>query len=682
MGKQFFWGMINFLKRFFGSIGGFLFKPGMREDGKWMNPRYLKRGPIIAAIAGFAMLFVYKNFIAPEGAVQGFNNFEKEITIKHGQGGVANINEIAEMDEMEMLRLREQQALEAAGLAEPGNPGGVTIDPATGLPVASSVLTPERCQILIDRVVAGEKLEGQDQKDLMECLNQNITGLSDLQKRAIEALADPDGKLTDKEKELLRQVANGDITSDDDPRLKLAEALLGDDPLKKKAARMLINNDDLTDKEREKLMKFLGDELTPEEIEELKNGLLRKPIQGVANSAGLPGEEGYSPDPDGEEKRFSDSAGDSGKSATEQLKELAQEISRADQQIKSLEEELEQGEPEFKRILQKMADGEELSEEEKRFFEEYQAKKEKLKRLKEEQKKRKERFAELSEKAKRELLESQALVKSTLAPGETLAADSYLECSELEKIVTKKTVKKPKKRSKRTVAKKPGIRPDLLRLYEKLNGRDMLADLSPVDPTQLEKAQLSASSFYIQQAQVDRSLKLPPTLKIAALLEDPIWVSEGSSGNPVNIRIVQDIKDPLTNETIITKHSLAAGTLGSFDPDAENIPVDISQVVVGNETRDISFRVIIPGKVKHTRGEQLGALMLTEFASGVAEFFRSQAEREFSDAEILSNALAGSGAGAATRAGERITEFLAQDLRNVKRIFYAPPGIPLVLYPR
>jgi len=415
MGKQIFWGFINFLKKFFGSIANFFIKPGMREDGKFLNPKAMKKGPLIAIVVGMAMLFIYKNFIAPEAAMQMHNNFEKEITVKHGQGGVANINEIAELNELEMLRLREQEALEQAGLSGGGFGGSgdrVVIDPVTGEPISVGPLTPDRCQILIDRVVAGEELQGQEKTDLMECLSQNITGLSDLQKKAIEALMDPNSDLTDAERKLLQEVASGKITNDDDPRLDMARGLLSDDPLKKKAARMLINNPDLTPEERDKLLSFLRDELSPEEVEELKKGLLQKPVYGVDSGV-------------------SESSPDiQNVSTTEELRGLADEIARADKEIKDLEAEIASEEARFKELLDKMARGEELTPEEQRFFDAHRAKKARLKKLKEEQQRRKDRFAELSEKAKRELLESQALVKSTLGPGEFLESDSKLGVSQ------------------------------------------------------------------------------------------------------------------------------------------------------------------------------------------------------------------------------------------------------------
>jgi len=645
--KKFFFAIIKFLSGSWGKFSKLIFGGGFRDDGKWMKPKIVLKVIIGLPLIILLTVVFIRYVINPDGTYDHLSRFDKESEIEYNKGGIAAISDLNDEGRMD-LEYREEEENSTAS-------SNYISDALKSIP------SRDRCQTLLNRASKGIVLSAIEKEELQKCLDNNILGLTADQKKALEMLMDPNADLTDAERALLRDFVSGELTSQD--AIDLVNALIGDDELKKRIARSIINNPNMTDEEKARLMELLRKEnLTEEDLAEIERLLEKYP--GRVDAKSEASEEGLSSD-------------------LKELKGLEKEITEIDAEISQLEKELEQDRDRYEEILRKQLNGEELSAEELAFMENYLEKQRRLKALKAKRKMLLAKYAALSEKIKQELITSNLKLKKTLS-GSYIETDSFLNCADIESIVTKEVEKRVdamastnKKRRVRKQRRK--LTPEEMRILGLENDNEPKMQIIAMDD---QTPELKADSFFILEQQDSKGLKLPPSLKIKAVLEDNILVSSAQPVMPVNIRILQDIRDPMTNDLVITKNSIASGVTQAFDENTGSITVQINAVTNGYKVEDISLTVLVPGKSKSTRGKILTEAIITEVAASASQFLRTQAQNELQDATTLVAAISAGGANATSGVAETIAQFLAEDLKNAPAIFFSPKGVRLILRTR
>ncbi|MCP4914460.1 MAG: hypothetical protein GY909_15200 [Oligoflexia bacterium] len=629
--------MIKYVGGFFDKIVKFLLSPFKREDGKYGMPKNILKAIFLSVFLLFGSLYIYDKYVSDD-VLEFKNSWDKSVEI--GYGNSEYIDDVAGRESSGFYENDEENL-------------NKSFDDYMSSVSEDSVPSFDVCKNLIARASKGEKLEGDLKRKLDLCLEHNVTGLSDLQRKALDTLINDPDSLTEAEKKLLQDFVDGKINDDD--VVAQIDALLGDDPIKRKIAKQLINNPNLTEEERKRLQDLLKKkDLTPEDIAF---------VEDMVKKYG-----DFEPKSDDEELNQNESD-------LSKARSLAKEIQKIDEEIKDLEDELERDKEEYNRILDKERKGLPLSDKERAFLKNYLAKKDRLSELKKKREKLLKKYAQIQQKIAKDLATSNMLVKSSLGPGEYVELGNVIECSGIPKITKRK---KRFKKVKRPVKKLRKLTPDEIEFLG-LGATDPNRRIARVNTEQI---QLKADSFYFHQEKKEQLLKLPPNIKINAVAMERILLSDGQSGKRVSFRILEDIKDVLTNDIIFHKNSIASGLTQPFDSATQTVLVSIDSITTGPITKNVGLTIEVPGKVKHTRGEQIQEVFITELMSSAAQYFRDQAENETTDTTLLADAITKSTTEAGAGALEKVGQFLANDLRNVKSVFYTPSDIRLVIISR
>lgn len=503
-------------------------------------------------------------------------------------------------------------------------------------PVYEKVLTAKTCDKLIKMASTGKLLTKEQKEDLEKCIEENISGLSEKQIKALKMLLDPNSDLTDKERALLAQFVNGEITDDDDPRLTLIDGLMSEDPNKRRAARLLINNDDLTDEERDRLLKFLKGEIGLDEVKDI----LKKKIKGVEDKQQV------------------------GQPQTNQgIKGVIDSINDLATKRKAVNKFIDDNRKRYNDIQKRISEGKEVSDEDLNFLDKYNA------ALKE-----KARLDKLL-KSKKGLL---ARIQNDYNKSFMNAA-KLLDLSNVEgiKIITHKP-KKPKKSKSFSASLTP---------YElrKLGLEDGNYDkFKAIDASSFEVAE---ASTVVMATSESPNLELPSGLKLAAYTANAVYMKGGDSEYRLEVILLEDIYDYTTKKRLLPKGALLVGKVSTFDERTEIASATIEKAIVDGKSIPVKFIVThnsgvpgIPGEVLSNRAEKLTAAVLTDTVTKFAESFVERAESQ-TDLESATFAEIGQllGIQGAASTASAIADYLAKDLEDTPAIFLSPPRTRLIL---
>lgn len=620
------------------------------DSGKILDPKKLKT-IVIGVIVSFVVAMMVIALTSNDKATRdGLDRFQKEITPKFAISNVAT----KKLDTGKDLEVKiEEDYL--------GSQDDTLFPP-----------TQEECEDLIKKAEKSPLVNEFERKRLEDCLDNNIIPLTDKQKEALRLLSDPNSNLSPEARKLLQDFINGKI-DENDPRMKLIDALTSGDLNKIKAADKILGGN-LTDEEKKILEEFLDGKRSLEEIESLlsddpealrnfrKNRLLEEEVKG--------------------------------KDKTDKLKNLKDRISARQEQINTKKGQLDDLRKELAKrdVFKKLQDGTPLTDEEKELFDRYNNIEKELKSIEKDQKEDAQLYEQLYESLKKDLLNAGMNV-----PNADSSIIKILESPKYRKNLSKKAEKYYDSKGRE-------ISPSEYKLL--MEAKKRLAELAKkeaegsfdsnltynIDAAKLLKdAKQNASNLIVWQKAPVKNFNLPYDLKVPVVLESDIFVSSTDSSNRrVLLRLLDNIYSPETNEILFSKGSRVVGLTQGFDVNTRLMQVSITKLIQGNKQIDIGFivadasgKVGIPGGVRDTRGKKITAAVLTEFAAGVVDFFANfgQQQQILNGTATFQGAATNAAFSGASAGLSRISESLVQDLQNAPSLFYAPKGMKLIIQP-
>tara|TARA_Y100000034_G_scaffold135464_2_gene207490 strand:+ start:3557 stop:5578 length:2022 start_codon:yes stop_codon:yes gene_type:complete len=668
---------INFILKYFGKIkkkfDKFLadkFKGGMDENGKlaWIDSRNIKK-LLIVGVASFIILLMMVKMINQRSSLTGgAENYKQEqeenlgLSTYEKKDGI-NLSE----DNLDLLNVSSDDY--ARDYSD------------SGINVTGDSLDFNTCLELLNKVKKGDTLTPEEEQDMKDCIAQNKIDLSDEERRIVEQLLD--GDLTEAERQLLTDFLNGDLSADE---MELARALMSGDPERVAKAKAAIALRESNPAAYNALMKdLLGQELTDAE-----RALIAQALQQTGN----------------------DNQNVEVVSEQEQLNNLLDDIIKREKEIQDLETEVAEKQLRASNALAKAARGEKLTPEETQLIKDFESAKSRLDALKAKQEEDRIAFDERRNKMLQSLLEMDKTLTRVLPSG--IRGDfSEINCEEIKPLAYKPIKKKVKyvRKNKYYDADGNPISPDQLRLIrlmkkEKAEEEEKVASLK--DPTNdsffddmgkspsiggtggagSSSDSFSADKLVFYEENADSEFKLTPDMPIPAMIMSEIKVSDKENKKRVRIKVLTDIINPRTGEVYIGKNSLAIAETGSFSTETGVMDLAVSKIYYGN--REISISATIgsgdgsyglKGQVHSSDGKYLAGLFITSFASGALSALSQQYIQPFLDSSSFQEQMQGAALQGGSEVANRIAEDYATKLQNAGNIFYAPKGLPILIYP-
>ena len=544
------------------------------------------------------------------------------------------------------------------------------------------------CSGYHDKVKSGIKLSSAEHLAYTECLNEGlIQGLTEDQRKAFMAISDPNSTMTDAERQLLTKMANGELDPNSD-EYKIAKGLMSDDPLARDVARRLLDPN-LSNEERKALMGFL-DGTVPREVAE---GLLSKDpnVRAAAlRAAGLLAN-GASPEEaqkamDDLKVKLAEEKMAQGKDLTDSevdslaksQESVGKDIAKTKGDVADKESFLKGLNFAFDKAIAKQGRGESLSPEEESLVASFKSMKKEIEDLK----------VQLNEKEKR-LTSIKTSAMEAIEKGAMTGVGVNL--SSLQEY-------EPPKEPEVKVIKKNAISPSEFELIRRMaksrRGSDFDGSLFPnLAPEGYNGAEILAGGMNSARLSDLKNYNLDPTLKIPCETRTELLVSkDDSAGRRVVCVFLNNVYHPLTNAILIPKGSKAVGVTTTFDSNTELMAVNFTQVVAGTQRIDIGFMLVnytgrqgLPGRVLSTRNKKITAAVITEFVSGVVQYFSRVAQLNIAQAgatnlNLMTN-LMGSTSLAVQSGLSEVTKAIAGDLQNSPDLYYTPMGHQLHLMP-
>lgn len=657
---------------------------------KGISPKSLQNLALVIGSVFFLGILVINMIGSKPPKVGGLDDFRKEMTPRMGVSQESTSKSVfGEEDPLEKLVSGKSSSKDSNGNLK-NNGEEIKLD-EKGNPIPSI----SECLDLIDKLKNGTDLKPEEKKMADTCIEQNIAQMSAEDLAAIKMLMRDD--LSDYEKDLLRKKLAGQVDPESldakilDQILKAAKK--GDEAALDQARQALAALDAKNAELAEALLKRMQDDpMTPREkdlvsaFDQQVGKLSAEPKQG------------------------------SGLNSEDKAKELAKEIAERESQMKALADELAKAQAEAARAGEKIAKGLTLTPEEQAALKkltELQAKQAEIAR---QQELRRAELAKLMNQLQKTLTQVTLTMKEVYPSGISVELNENLvDCENTKALPFKRTVRRT------PIKKKPqgevwlsstgeALTPDkikMIQLYrmKKANDAQTRADLTNPLGGQSDKglgekldvAQvLGEDGGNIEIASLtvfaDKALKpfsLTPDMKIPAVLDSEILISDKGSNQMVRVRIIDDIHNPETGEIVIPKGSIAIGSTSGFDGETGIMDLNFDKVVVGSgKTVPVKFSVGsadgtmgLKGQVRDTRGKFLLGAFITSFSAGALNWFSQQIIQDYITRTDAPNALLGATMQGGSDVMTRIAELYAGDLQNAAKIFYVPRRIPVVLFP-
>lgn len=560
----------------------------------------------------------------------------------------------------------------------------------------------EECQRLLKKFQSGLGLTAEEKEKLNLCIekNEDFKRLLDPTKLAALQKLLNDDTLTDAQRAALMDLLNDELYTGTE-REAAARALLN--PEKEELGRAYFDALEKGDEDLAKAVgaKLKGDILTPEQRALLEQLAALKNQNANATS---------------------------GLSSQDEALDLAKSIADREARLKALRDQLAAAQAKAKSALEKLANGasiNDLTDEERKALEEFNRLKKQLEELERLQKAEKERLAELY----KSINEKQALIANTISDvfgsqGMGVAYDK-VDCDKISSLPYKKYKKKKKRKNYKIVREKQfldeagkpiAITPEELSWLElQAQKKNKLAQLENqilggekdgiLDEENLGGKINIAKVLQENGGQIDisnsigfeqnnlKTFQLTPDMKIPAVLESEIFISDKGRGQSVRVRVLDDIYSPQTNRVVIPKGSIIIGFIGGFDAETGISDFSFDKVTIGSgKILDAKFQVGsadgtmgLKGLVGDNTGKFLFGTFITAFSAGALNFFSQSVVQTFLD-DANTNDDAGAALTGATASGgaevlTQVAQIYAERLQNAARVYYVPKGIPIILYP-
>lgn len=593
-----------------------------------------------------------------------------------------------------------------------GNVQGIGGSGVSGIVGAdgSTPLSAAECVAVVDKMKSNQKLSAEEEILAEQCLKENPMGLTAEELKFAQMMLDPN--VSDAEKALLAKALAGTATEEE---LAVARALTSGDADKVAQAKAAIEMGDaaiaalgkslegkpLSDEEKALLAKINEEAKgTGEKIADM----VQKEILGGFSGTELP-------------KEIADSAKQISlpSAQDEAIKALAQDVANREELIKQLEERLSQEQLQVSPIADKLGAGKQLTPAETKRLQDFTKSKQQLEALKKLQEERKTEFAKRATKFQQSLAQAVTTVQSTLPSGTFIEYEGdAVDCNKIKPLAVK--------RKKKTVVAKhpPGtvfdmdgrpLKPEeveFIKLHRKNQyevarlskdamkgpvGLDGLGQSVNVATLAGEGGQVGIQDLQSLFVFKDASLKnfeLTPDMKIPAVLDSELLVSDKGKGQVMRFRILADVHNPQTNQIVIPKGAIAVAQSGSFDPDTGMMDITIEKAVVGSG-KSVTVRLMVGsadgsmglrGRVYDTTGKYLAGAFITAFSAGALSWFSQQVVAPFQTSTAAGQALTGAGLAGGAEVMTKISELYSSRLQNAATVFWVPKGIPVVLFPQ
>lgn len=178
-------------------------------------------------------------------------------------------------------------------------------------------------------------------------------------------------------------------------------------------------------------------------------------------------------------------------------------------------------------------------------------------------------------------------------------------------------------------------------------------------------------------------VRFPVNVKVPAVLTDTIYVSDQNLGEkPVHLKLTGDVFNPKDNKILIHKGSILSGRATSLDVETKTLNVSFNKISNGPNSDDVQLTVSIRGEAWDTKGKQITGALLVDYASSVLDKINSNAKDNLASSDqALLDVIQQSNVQAATSAVQKIAQQMATDLQNAKKLFFAPEGSKIIIYP-
>lgn len=681
-----------------------IFEKFRGPDGKIMgiSPRGLKTLIVTILSIFFLGVIVSQLFDMTSNNTGGLDKFQKEMTPKLGVGdmeagpGVINTN-----DPLRGLSIRDQDPL-AALRSQRGQGGGTTAGGIDGEIDKDGNILPSvsECLDLLEKMKMGRVLTPEEATKADTCIEQNLMGLSpdelalakglletNIEKAAKGATAATPPTVRER---LLRDALSGQLESQSREG-RIAELLKrGNSDGEAALAALEAGNRELADA---LLKRGEGGDLTDRERE------LLRAFEQMTAQAGTAAPT----------QSKSQSAVDSEAAA----RALAQQIAENEQRLRSMDEELARARDAARVAADKLAKGIPLSK----------AEQDALTRLAELQKARdaeaarqkslQEQLAKLMSGLRDTLARVSATMQQVYPSGITLVNFDEDDCNKkplpFKKVARKGSTKKATTGEVVLGLDGKPLTPDkirLLRLYQKSKAQEKAEEIaalkpdssligslgSPISGSDLGGEEIGRQEMAQLFVFTNKSLKdvnLTANMKIPAVLDSQILVSDKGGNQVVRLRVLQDIHNPDNNKLVIPKGAIAIARTAGFDPETGIMDMTITKVIVGSgKTIELKLTVGsadgtmgLRGQVRDTRGKYLLGAFVTAFSAGALNWFAQSVIAPFQEEDDAGNALTGASLAGGAEVMQKIAEMYSADLQGAARIFWVPKGVPVILFP-
>jgi hypothetical protein len=571
---------------------------------------------------------------------------------------------------------------------------------ADGTPADPSL---SECLDLIEKLKNGVVLSGDEKARADLCIEKNIAQLSAEELAAVKQLLRED--LTAAEREALRKFLSGELDPDSLEgqivKAMIDAAKQGDAQALQDARNALAALEAKNQELAEALLKKAEDEPLSEREKSLISSFLEKLGSSTASALDNPA---------------------NATNREDLAKQLASDIASREAAIRDLQDQLARAQAEAAKAAEKVAKGLTLTPAEAealRRLTDLQAKQAELARL---QEARRQALAQLMRQLQQTLAQVTVTMQQAYPSGISVEMNDLVDCSKVKPLPFKRIAKKGTGAG--GASKKPGskevwltgdgepLTPDkikLVQLYRKKKSEEGKTRASITNPLgELgggasigEKVNLAevlgeeGANIDITALTVfaDRSLKsfnLTPDMKIPAILDSEILISDKGQGQLVRVRIVDDVHNPENGQIVIPKGAIAMATTSGFDPDTGTMDLNFDKVTVGSG-KVVQVKLSIgsadgtmglKGQVRDTRGKFLLGAFITSFTAGALNWFSQEIIQDFITETDAGNALLGASLQGGSDVMNRIAEMYAGDLQNAAKIFYVPRKIPVILFPQ
>lgn len=686
----------DFLQKKFGDLFEKFRDP---ETGKitFARPKTLKLIVGISSLIIFFLILISQIITSKDYVGNGMEAFEKELKPTTG----VNSREINQQGSLEEDPFKGLNAITRDEFGNVSQIGGTGV---TGIENSVSLAD---CVVVIDKMKSNQKLSVEEESLAGQCIKENPMGLTENELKMAKAMIDP--TTTDAEKELLSKVLANKATSEE---LAVANALVSGDKEKEALAKSAIekgseainvlgkslDNMPLTEEEKKLLDKIKEDAKTP--LEKVGDVIKKEVLSGI-NEQDLP-------------KAIADVSKDLNlpNEQSNAIKELANDLTNRENVIKNLEDALSKEQLSVSPIAEKLASGKQLDQNETKRLQSFTKQKQQLESLKKLQDSRKDEFSKRASLLQNSVAQAITSVQRSIPTGTFIEYEGDpLDCRKIKPIKKKKLITQIKKENVLDLDGRP-LKPEeveFIKLHRKNQyevsklQKDIIK--GPMEDLGNLGQQVNIAGLAGEGGQVGiqdlqslivfkdsalKSFELTPDMKIAAVLDSEILVSDKGKGQQVRMRILADVHNPQTNQIVISKGSIVVGSTSSFDADTGIMDLVVEKAVIGSG-KTVAVRLAVgsadgtmglKGQVRDTTGKYLAGAFVTAFSAGALGWFSQQIIAPFQSSTAGGQALTGAGLAGSAEVLTKLSELYSSKLQNAAVVFWVPKGIPVVLFPQ